>query len=94
VLIPDLPGSGLLSSLKSHNFHDVDANSGYLFRLRVIGEIYPGTFQAPVEFLATIFKRDVISVQHYRVEYPAILLALHVTHHSCHIELIEVRILS
>ena len=82
-----------LRSFESHNFHDFDVYSAYLFRLRVIGKIYPSTFQASVEFFAAILKRDVISVQHDRVEYPAILLALHVTHHFCRIELIESPIL-
>jgi hypothetical protein len=76
----------------AHDLHDFDVQTGYLLELRVIGEIDSRALQASVEFSAAISKWDVISIQHYGVEYPAILLSLYVTNHSCHIELIELPI--
>ena len=78
-----------LRSLEAHNFHDLDLHTGHPLGLRVIGQVDPRALQASVTLPTAIFERDVISLQHDRIEHPAISFALHMADDSRHVELIE-----
>ena len=81
-----------LRSFEPHNFHDFNFHAGYLFHLRIIGKVDSSTFQTSIALLASISKRYVISIHHYRIEHPTIGLSLDVTHHCSHLEMIELLI--
>jgi hypothetical protein len=57
--------------------------------LSVIREIDSRAFQVLVFLFATVFKRDVISVQHDGIEYPVTLFALHMADYFGDVKLIE-----
>lgn len=57
--------------------------------MRVKGEINSRPLQTAVDRLASVFKRHVVSIDHDRIEDPAIALALHMTDDLNSVELIE-----
>jgi hypothetical protein len=81
-----------LRSFDADNFHDFNFHPGYLFKLQIIRDIDSSTFQTSVALLSSISKRDVIPIQHYRIEHPTICFSLDVAHYSGHLEVIELAI--